>query len=174
MEKYLSYSKKILKSRRKLSTLGKILNSGENSQPWGKFSTLEKIFNSRENSQFWGKLSTLGKIVNSGENSQLRRKFSALEKILNSGENSQLRRKFLKVKNTSDTRNIPIYPITFFFFFFFDNVLLAANYKHGFVRVADIVGCFVKPLLFNFIILFQRIQQFSFYSFIRFLLSYAF
>ena len=45
-------------------------------------------------------------------------------------------------------------------------MLLTANYSYCFLRVADVDGCFVKPLLFSIIIFFQRIQQFSFYTFV--------
>ena len=50
----------------------------------------------------------------------------------------------------------------------FDNLLKTLNYDHCFLGVVSTVDCFVKPLLFNVIILFQPIQQFSFYGFVCF------
>ena len=50
----------------------------------------------------------------------------------------------------------------------FDNLLKTLNYDHCFLEVVSTVDCFVKPLLFNVIILFQQIQQFSFYGFFFF------
>ena len=54
------------------------------------------------------------------------------------------------------------------FTFCFDNLLKTLNYDHYFLEVVSTIDCFVKPLLFNVIILFQQIQQFSFYGFVCF------
>ena len=67
---------------------------------------------------------------------------------------------------------LSIYPIVFFNLCF-NNVLVAINYLYCFLRVVNIVGFCVKPLFFNIIILWQGIQQFYFYTFIFFLLSYS-
>ena len=79
--------KKIINSRGKFSTLGKILNSLENS----KIQLLRNVSN-------------LEKSHNSWENSQLLRKVSIPEKILNSKGNYQLKRKLLTWKKNIGER----------------------------------------------------------------------